>query len=92
MTDIAKDGEIDTAVYKTLLESTRAIPWKIDWQTMRFAYIGPQIESLLGWSPASWASAQDWAERIHPEDRERVVNSASRSRRPEPITRRTIAP
>jgi diguanylate cyclase (GGDEF)-like protein/PAS domain S-box-containing protein len=74
MTDIAQDGEIDTAVYKTLLESTRAIPWKIDWQTMRFAYIGPQIESLLGWSPASWASAQDWAERIHPEDRERVVN------------------
>jgi diguanylate cyclase (GGDEF)-like protein/PAS domain S-box-containing protein len=74
MTDIAKDGEIDSAVYKTLLESTKAIPWKIDWKTMQFAYIGPQIESLLGWSPASWASAQDWAERIHPEDRERVVN------------------
>ncbi|OJW81146.1 sensor domain-containing diguanylate cyclase [Thiobacillus sp. 65-1402] len=74
MTDIAKDGEIDSAVYKTLLESTQAIPWKIDWQTMRFAYIGPQIESLLGWPPASWASVEDWAARIHAEDRERVVN------------------
>ncbi|MGE5319854.1 MAG: GGDEF domain-containing protein [Hyphomicrobiaceae bacterium] len=74
MTDTAKDGEIDSAVYKTLLESTQAIPWKIDWQTMRFAYIGPQIESLLGWSPASWVSVEDWAARIHPEDRERVVN------------------
>jgi diguanylate cyclase (GGDEF)-like protein/PAS domain S-box-containing protein len=74
MTDNSKDTEIDSAIYKTLLESTRAIPWKIDWQTMSFAYIGPQIESLLGWSPASWVSVEDWATRIHPEDRERVVN------------------
>ncbi len=68
--------EIDSAdaVYKTLLESTKAIPWKIEWATMKFAYIGPQIEPLLGWSQDSWVSAEDWAMRIHPEDRERVVN------------------
>ena len=71
MTDTAS---IDHAVYKTLLESTKAIPWKIDWKSMTFAYIGPQIETLLGWSSSSWASAQDWAERMHPEDREWVVN------------------
>ena len=64
----------DSAVYKTLLESTKAIPWKIDWKTMTFAYIGPQIEPLLGWTQQSWISANDWAERIHEEDRERVVN------------------
>ncbi|WP_374431742.1 sensor domain-containing diguanylate cyclase [Ideonella dechloratans] len=64
----------DSAVYKTLLESTQAIPWKIDWPTMSFAYIGPQIEPLLGWRQDSWVSANDWASRIHPEDRERVVN------------------
>ncbi|MGA4599615.1 sensor domain-containing diguanylate cyclase, partial [Ectopseudomonas hydrolytica] len=51
--------ETDSAVYKTLLESTRAIPWKIDWKSMTFAYIGPQIETLLGWSQASWVSAED---------------------------------
>jgi len=61
-------------VYKTLLESTKAIPWKIDWSTMQFAYIGPQIEPLLGWSPQSWVSVQDWVERMHPDDREKVVN------------------
>jgi len=66
--------EADSAVYKTLLESTKAIPWKIDWKTMQFAYIGPQIEGVLGWSVDSWVSAQDWAERIHEEDREQVVN------------------
>lgn len=63
----------DSAVYKTLLESTKAIPWKIDWATATFAYIGPQIEKLLGWSQSSWVSIDDWAERMHPEDRERVV-------------------
>ena len=68
------DLQSDSAVYKTLLESTQAIPWKIDWPTMSFSYIGPQIEPLLGWRQDSWVSANDWASRIHPEDRERVVN------------------
>lgn len=62
------------AVYKTLLESTKAIPWKIDWKTMEFSYIGPQIESLLGWSTTSWKTVQDWAQRMHPDDRDWVVN------------------
>lgn len=65
---------MDGAVYKTLLESTRAIPWKIDWATMRFAYIGPQIGDLLGWEPSSWITVDDWASRIHEEDRQRVVD------------------
>lgn len=66
--------DADSAVYKTLLESTKAIPWKINWKTMTFDYIGPQIETLLGWSPSSWASAQDWASRMHPDDSAWVVN------------------
>lgn len=64
----------DPGVYRTLLESTRAIPWRIDWATMRFTYIGPQIEALLGWSPSSWKSVTDWAERIHEEDRQKTVD------------------
>lgn len=64
----------DPAVYKTLLESTRAIPWRIDWKTMKFSYIGPQIESLLGWTPDSWETVDDWVERMHPDDREYVVD------------------
>lgn len=61
-------------VYKTLLESTKAIPWRIDWKTMRFSYIGPQIEKLLGWSPESWQTVNEWAERMHPEDQQWVVD------------------
>lgn len=66
--------EPDSTVYQTLLESTRAIPWRIDLASMQFTYIGPQIEELLGWQRDSWVSVNDWAERMHPDDREQVVN------------------
>ena len=59
---------------RCLLESTNAIPWVIDWVTKEFSYIGPQIEKLLGYPRQSWVDAGVWAERIHPDDRERVVN------------------
>ena len=73
MSDLS-DLASDSVVYKTLLESTLAIPWKIDWATMQFAYIGPQIETLLGWSQQSWLSVDDWATRMHADDRESVVS------------------
>jgi len=66
--------DTDSDVYKTLLESTKAIPWRIDWKTMTFSYIGPQIESLLGWKQDSWTSVNDWVERMHPDDRDYVVD------------------
>ena len=74
MADKGMKVEDENAVYKTLLESTKAIPWKIDWDTMTFSYIGPQIEALLGWPRTSWLSANDWAMRIHEDDREKVVS------------------
>jgi diguanylate cyclase (GGDEF)-like protein/PAS domain S-box-containing protein len=74
MSAIDSKLDLDSDTYKTLLESTRAIPWKIDWNTMQFTYIGPQIEELLGWAPDSWVSVQDWADRIHAEDRDWAVN------------------
>ncbi len=74
MSELLDEPDSNNAVYKTLLESTKAIPWKIDWASMKFSYIGPQIEPLLGWSQDSWGTAEDWATRMHPEDREYVVN------------------
>lgn len=74
MSDMVEKSEVDHAFYKTLLESTKAIPWRIDWKTFKFSYIGPQIEHLLGWKPESWVSAEDWAARMHPDDRAWVVD------------------
>jgi len=74
MTDLINDVPTENDVYKTLLESTKAIPWKIDWATLQFVYIGPQIEALLGWEPSSWKSVEDWAARMHADDRQWVVD------------------
>lgn len=71
MSDFEQDKD---SLYKTLLESTKAIPWKLNWETKQFEYIGPQIEKLLGWTQQSWATAQEWIDRIHPEDREKTAN------------------
>lgn len=73
--DLKQDvHHMNDAFYRTLLESTKAIPWQIDWQTMTFSYIGPQIKELLGWETDSWLSANDWAEQMHPDDRDWVVD------------------
>ena len=74
MSETQHEFDSDDAIYRTLLESTLAIPWKIDWATMKFAYIGPQIEQLLGWNRDSWTTVEDWAMRMHADDRESVVN------------------
>lgn len=74
MSAAAMPSITDPSVYRTLLESTKAIPWKIDWASMQFAYIGPQIEALLGWTQASWLGVQDWADRIHAQDRQQTVD------------------
>lgn len=71
---LSRDLHNDPGVYRTLLESTKAIPWRIDWATMQFTYIGPQIEKVLGWGQSTWISVNDWAERIHSEDRQNTVD------------------
>ncbi|MNY92891.1 Phytochrome-like protein cph2 [compost metagenome] len=65
---------INDLVYKTLIESTLAIPWSIDWETKTFSYIGPQIEKVLGWKQDSWRTVEDWAMRMHENDRAWVVD------------------
>ncbi|MHA3083917.1 sensor domain-containing diguanylate cyclase [Acinetobacter sp. ANC 5383] len=60
--------------YKALVETTKAIPWKVDWETQEFSYIGPQIEDILGWTPDSFKTVQDWIDLMHPEDRESTLN------------------
>lgn len=72
MTDLIDTN--DDGKYQTLLESIRAIPWQLNWETKQFTYIGPQIEKLFGWTQASWLNEGDWIDRIHLDDRERTAN------------------
>ena len=39
-------------------------------------YVSPQIETLLGFSSAEWLAKVDlWVQRLHPDDRQRVLSA-----------------
>jgi diguanylate cyclase (GGDEF)-like protein/PAS domain S-box-containing protein len=58
---------------KTLLQITRAVPWRMEIDSGTFSYMGPQVESLLGYPANSWADMETWALRIHEADRDWAV-------------------
>ena len=65
--------------YQSLVESTRAIVWEGRPGTMRFSYISPEVEALLGYSAERWLNQTDfWIEHTHPEDRAWVLTYCSR--------------
>lgn len=59
--------------YRLILETTKFVPWELDLASMEFTYIGPQIERLLGVSPAEWQDFNSWAGYLHPDDREKTI-------------------
>jgi PAS domain S-box-containing protein len=43
-------------------------------------YISPQVEQLLGYAPAQWIGEPElWHQRLHPEDRDRVIEECELS-------------
>jgi PAS domain S-box-containing protein len=69
------------AKYRALVEQIPAITYTaVPDERGTTLYISPQVEALLGLSPAEWlADPESWAKRLHPEDRERVLEEYSRS-------------
>ncbi len=45
------------------------------------SYMSPQIEPMLGYTPAEWVSGTLWRERMHPHDRERIFRLADETAR-----------
>ena len=63
------------ARYRTLLEHLPAIVYEAPFGLQApWSYVSPQVEQLLGFSAEEWTSHPNlWRERIHPEDRDRVL-------------------
>jgi len=59
--------------FRTLAESTSAIPWELDLMTQRFNYVGPQAENLLGYPLSRWYEQDFWIQHIREEDREMAL-------------------
>jgi PAS domain S-box-containing protein len=66
--------------YRTLVERLPAITYIAELGACgRWHYVSPQIETMLGFSPAEWLSdPTNWINRIHPEDRETVLGVEER--------------
>ncbi|MGZ4151801.1 MAG: PAS domain-containing protein [Actinomycetota bacterium] len=66
------------AKYRTLIEQTPAIvyTWGIVGTPPRFTelYVSPSVTDVLGFEPEDWlADPLLWLDRLHPDDRERVI-------------------
>jgi len=65
----------DRQHYQSLVESTIAVIWEGDPDTLRFTYVSPESTQLLGYSPGQWtADPSFWPDHIHPDDREWAVS------------------
>ncbi|MGH3085732.1 MAG: PAS domain-containing protein [Rubrobacteraceae bacterium] len=44
-------------------------------------YVSPQVEGMLGYAPHEWLDDPElWVKTLHPDDRQRVMNGAARTR------------
>lgn len=70
------------ARYHTLVERIPAVVYTAALsQSRKPLYISPQIEPLLGFSPDEWLGDPDlWGQRLHDDDRERVLAEFARHR------------
>jgi diguanylate cyclase (GGDEF)-like protein/PAS domain S-box-containing protein len=73
----ARLGEAASAAlhYRSLVEQIPAVTYIAEFSAdAPFVYVSPQIEDLLGFPARRWLDEDDlWAERLHPDDRERVL-------------------
>jgi len=58
--------------YRTLVETTNAVPWEIDAVTTAWRYLSPQAERIFGYSADKLLSRPFSWEAVHDADRDRV--------------------
>ena len=61
--------------FRTLVESTAAVPWEADVESWNFTYVGPQALSLLGYPVEQWHEKDFWLEHLHPDDKDFAVKT-----------------
>lgn len=60
---------------RSLIADLDGIVWEADASTLAFAFVSEGARELLGWRPEDWlADTNFWADRLHPDDRDRVLD------------------
>jgi len=68
--------------FHSLVGTIDGIVWEADAQTFEFKFVSKQAEKILGYPVSNWHTEPNfWANKIHPEDRERAVNFCKLSTR-----------
>ena len=69
--------------YRTLVEQVPAVVYRstvLPGSVSSADYTSPQIEAFLGYTPEQWVPLNFWIGRLHPHDRERVLEAWSISK------------
>ncbi|MBL7049406.1 MAG: PAS domain S-box protein [Nitrospira sp.] len=69
--------KINEEKFRTLVESVKIVPWKMNVENMKYTYMGQQVEELTGYPADTWTDLEIWKERIAEEDREEAVVNCS---------------
>ena len=65
--------------YETLLASLDCVIWEGDPDTFQFRFVSEAAERLLGFPVEAWLTRREFlSERLHPEDRDRVLATCQR--------------
>jgi PAS domain S-box-containing protein len=84
----------DLQQYRELVASIDGIVWEADARTFQFLFVSQQAERLLGYPLEQWLTPGFWADHLHPEDRDRAMESclrATREKRSHDLEYRMIA-
>ena len=75
------------AKYRTLVEQVNAITYIAEIGIEgQWYYVSPQVESILGYTVDEWLTiSRNWANIIHPDDLEAVMEAEEASKRGEPF-------
>jgi|GEM_PF-1115747 len=59
-----------------LADLARLFPWDYDVELQCFTYLGPQVETILGYTPKELLAREKWMAIIHPDDLELIAERA----------------
>ncbi|MCE9591101.1 MAG: PAS domain-containing protein [Planctomycetes bacterium] len=58
---------------RTLLDTTGVVAWEVELPSLRFTYVSPEGEKMLGYPLDNWFKEDFWPSHIHPADRDEAV-------------------
>jgi diguanylate cyclase (GGDEF)-like protein/PAS domain S-box-containing protein len=79
--DVARALDAAEARYRALVEQIPAIVYTADFGADgAWSYVSPQIEQILGYTPAEWVADPNlWYRHLYPEDREAAMDQEARA-------------